>query len=165
MRCCRTGQESCANNSKLGDNWLKVSDNHRLLVTADGKPFFWRGDTACGTKATRPQSGTIHMARQLDGVVQQLCVPECLREGKTAWLAMVESGRLWSVSGVLATAADGRRCRKSLCTKAPRAGFEPATYGLEVRTGFVQGINTKRLRRIHIRGGARPNSWCRRRVD
>ena len=25
---------------------LKVSDNHRFLVTADGKPFFWLGDTA-----------------------------------------------------------------------------------------------------------------------
>ena len=25
---------------------LKVSDNHRFLVTADGKPFFWMGDTA-----------------------------------------------------------------------------------------------------------------------
>ncbi len=24
---------------------LKVSDNHRFLVTADGKPFFWLGDT------------------------------------------------------------------------------------------------------------------------
>jgi len=25
---------------------LKVSDNHRYLVSADGKPFFWLGDTA-----------------------------------------------------------------------------------------------------------------------
>jgi hypothetical protein len=25
---------------------LKVSDNHRFLVTVDGKPFFWLGDTA-----------------------------------------------------------------------------------------------------------------------
>lgn len=25
---------------------LRVSDNHRYLVTADGKPFFWLGDTA-----------------------------------------------------------------------------------------------------------------------
>lgn len=25
---------------------LKVSDNHRSLVTADGRPFFWLGDTA-----------------------------------------------------------------------------------------------------------------------
>jgi hypothetical protein len=25
---------------------LKVSDNHRFLVTEDGKPFFWLGDTA-----------------------------------------------------------------------------------------------------------------------
>ncbi|MEJ7645534.1 MAG: glycoside hydrolase family 140 protein [Chryseolinea sp.] len=25
---------------------LRVSDNHRYLVTADGKPFFWMGDTA-----------------------------------------------------------------------------------------------------------------------
>lgn len=25
---------------------LKVSDNHRFLVTADGRPFFWLGDTA-----------------------------------------------------------------------------------------------------------------------
>jgi len=25
---------------------LKVSDNHRFLVTADGQPFFWLGDTA-----------------------------------------------------------------------------------------------------------------------
>jgi hypothetical protein len=25
---------------------LKVSDNHRFIVTADGKPFFWLGDTA-----------------------------------------------------------------------------------------------------------------------
>src|SRR5215204_3167989 len=25
---------------------LKVSDNKRFLVTADGKPFFWLGDTA-----------------------------------------------------------------------------------------------------------------------
>lgn len=25
---------------------LQVSDNHRFLVTADGKPFFWLGDTA-----------------------------------------------------------------------------------------------------------------------
>lgn len=25
---------------------LKVSDNHRFLITADGKPFFWLGDTA-----------------------------------------------------------------------------------------------------------------------
>ncbi|HEX4946703.1 MAG TPA: DUF4038 domain-containing protein, partial [Blastocatellia bacterium] len=25
---------------------LKVSDNQRFLVTADGKPFFWLGDTA-----------------------------------------------------------------------------------------------------------------------
>jgi len=25
---------------------LKVSDNHRFLVTAEGKPFFWLGDTA-----------------------------------------------------------------------------------------------------------------------
>lgn len=25
---------------------LKVSDNHRFLVTGDGKPFFWLGDTA-----------------------------------------------------------------------------------------------------------------------
>ena len=25
---------------------LKVSDNRRFLVTADGKPFFWLGDTA-----------------------------------------------------------------------------------------------------------------------
>ena len=25
---------------------LKVSDNHRFLVTADGKPFFWMADTA-----------------------------------------------------------------------------------------------------------------------
>ncbi|HEY3855870.1 MAG TPA: glycoside hydrolase family 140 protein [Verrucomicrobiae bacterium] len=25
---------------------LRVSDNHRFLVTADGKPFFWLGDTA-----------------------------------------------------------------------------------------------------------------------
>lgn len=25
---------------------LKVSDNHRFLVTADGEPFFWLGDTA-----------------------------------------------------------------------------------------------------------------------
>ena len=24
---------------------LRVSDNHRFLVTADGKPFFWLGDT------------------------------------------------------------------------------------------------------------------------
>ena len=24
---------------------LKVSDNHRFLVTADGQPFFWLGDT------------------------------------------------------------------------------------------------------------------------
>ena len=25
---------------------LKVSDNHRFLVTETGKPFFWLGDTA-----------------------------------------------------------------------------------------------------------------------
>jgi hypothetical protein len=25
---------------------LKVSDNQRFLVMADGKPFFWTGDTA-----------------------------------------------------------------------------------------------------------------------
>ena len=25
---------------------LKVSDSHRFLVTSDGKPFFWLGDTA-----------------------------------------------------------------------------------------------------------------------
>src|SRR5689334_17382473 len=25
---------------------LRVSDNRRFLVTADGKPFFWLGDTA-----------------------------------------------------------------------------------------------------------------------
>ena len=25
---------------------LKISDNHRFLITADGKPFFWLGDTA-----------------------------------------------------------------------------------------------------------------------
>ena len=25
---------------------LKISDNHRFLVTADGQPFFWLGDTA-----------------------------------------------------------------------------------------------------------------------
>ena len=25
---------------------LKVSDNHRFLVTEDGRPFFWLGDTA-----------------------------------------------------------------------------------------------------------------------
>src|SRR5262245_29713033 len=25
---------------------LKVSDNHRFLVTDDGRPFFWLGDTA-----------------------------------------------------------------------------------------------------------------------
>ena len=23
---------------------LKISDNHRFLITADGKPFFWLGD-------------------------------------------------------------------------------------------------------------------------
>ena len=25
---------------------LRVADNHRFLVTADGEPFFWLGDTA-----------------------------------------------------------------------------------------------------------------------
>ena len=25
---------------------LKVSENHRYLVTDDGRPFFWLGDTA-----------------------------------------------------------------------------------------------------------------------
>ena len=25
---------------------LKVSENHRFLVTEDGRPFFWLGDTA-----------------------------------------------------------------------------------------------------------------------
>src|SRR5215212_7519244 len=25
---------------------LKVSENHRFIVSADGKPFFWLGDTA-----------------------------------------------------------------------------------------------------------------------
>ena len=25
---------------------LKISDNRRFLITEDGKPFFWLGDTA-----------------------------------------------------------------------------------------------------------------------
>src|SRR5215218_3409603 len=35
--------------ARAGDSTLprlKVSDNHRFLVTAEGKPFFWLGDTA-----------------------------------------------------------------------------------------------------------------------
>jgi Protein of unknown function (DUF4038) len=27
---------------------IKVADNHRYFVTADGTPFFWLGDTAWG---------------------------------------------------------------------------------------------------------------------
>lgn len=39
---------------------LKVSDNHRFLVTPDGNPFFWLGDTTWGCSTAsigRRQSG------------------------------------------------------------------------------------------------------------
>ena len=36
----------CVMAARAATPGLKVSDNKRFLVTAEGKPFFWLGDTA-----------------------------------------------------------------------------------------------------------------------
>jgi len=44
----RSGAESPRSgpSSQLAHGYLRVSENHRFLVHADGTPFFWLGDTA-----------------------------------------------------------------------------------------------------------------------
>ncbi len=59
---------------------LKVSDNHRFLVTQDGQPFFWLGDTTWELfhRLDREQAGQLleHRARNGFNVVQAVAIAE-----------------------------------------------------------------------------------------
>ena len=55
---------------------LKVNDNGRFLVTDDGKPFFWLGDTAWGLRTIAPGDVDRYMAhrvRHCFNVIQVHC--------------------------------------------------------------------------------------------
>ena len=43
---CAGWRRRCRATGKTGNPALKISDNHRYLVDADGKPFFYLADTA-----------------------------------------------------------------------------------------------------------------------
>ncbi len=59
---------------------LRVSDNHRFLVTADGQPFFWLGDTTWELfhRLNREQAGLLLDQRAAQGftVVQAVALAE-----------------------------------------------------------------------------------------
>jgi len=45
---------------------LRVSDNHRFLITEDGRPFFWLADTAWWIRRLTPDEADVYLAQRAE---------------------------------------------------------------------------------------------------